>query len=123
MKRKTSDHYLKMKQDERVRFLEGSVQWMRTEAMKLMKALEKARKTNHEMRLELDQIRTEKNYMLEYNRCQKRHNLLLKRTVESLKNPENIKRYFEASQRSNDSDVIEEEHNENVESPSQKTDS
>lgn len=106
MKRKTSDHYLKMKQDERVRFLEGSVQWMRTEAMKLMKALEKARKTNHEMRLELDQIRTEKNYMLEYNRCQKRHNLLLKRTVESLKNPENIKRYFEASQRSNYSDII-----------------
>ena len=54
MKRKTTNHYLNMKQDERVRFLEGSVQWMRTESMKLMKALEKARKANHELRLELD---------------------------------------------------------------------
>lgn len=87
MKRKTSDHYLNMKQDERVRFLEGSLQWIRAEAMKLMKALEKARKVNHEMRLELDQARTEKNYMLEYNKCQKRHNLLLKKTVDTLKNP------------------------------------
>jgi len=108
MKRKTSEHYLNMKQDERVRFLEGSVQWMRTEAMRLMKALERARKANHEMRLEVDQLRTEKGYMLEYNKCQKRHNLLLKKTVDSLKNPEIIKRYYEASQKS-DSVIIEEE--------------
>jgi len=46
--------------------------------------------------------------MMEYNRCQKRHNLLLKKTVETLKDPENIRRYFEASQRSH-VDVIEEE--------------
>jgi hypothetical protein len=76
--------------------------------MKLMKALERARKANHEMRLELDQTKTEKTYMMEYNRCQKRHNLLLKKTVETLKDPENIRRYFEASQRSH-VDVIEEE--------------
>lgn len=115
MKKKTSDHYLKMKQDDRVRFLEGSLQWIRAEAMKLMKALEKARKANHEMRLELDQLHTEKNYMLEYSKCQKRHNLLLKKTVDSLKNPENIKKYFEASQKASD-EIIVEEHD-NIDSP------
>jgi hypothetical protein len=110
MKRKTSDHYMNMKKEERVRLLEGSVQWMRTEAMKLMKALERARKANHEMRLELDKTKTEKTYMMEYNKCQKRHNLLLKKTVDTLKNPENIRRYFEASQRSHvTNEVIEEE--------------
>jgi hypothetical protein len=62
--------------------------------MKLMKALEKARKANQQMRIELDQVKTEKQYMLEYNKCTKRHNLLLKKTVESLKDPENIKRYY-----------------------------
>ena len=46
--------------------------------------------------------------MMEYNRCQKRHNLLLKKTVETLKDPENIRRYFEASQKSY-VEVIEEE--------------
>jgi hypothetical protein len=117
MKRKTSDHYMKMKKEERVRLLEGSVQWMRTEAMKLMKALERGRRANHEMRLELDKTKTEKNYMMEYNRCQKRHNLMLKKTVETLKKPENIRRYYQASQRSN-GDIIEEEIDE---SPSRIT--
>jgi hypothetical protein len=92
-----------------VRFLEGSVQWMRTEAMNLMKALEKARKANHEMKLELDKTKTEKSYMMEYNRCQKRHNLLLKKTVETLKDPDNMRRYFEASQQRSHGDIIEEE--------------
>ena len=92
-----------------MRFLEGSVQWMRTEAMNLMKALEKARKANHEMKLELDKTKTEKTYMMEYNRCQKRHNLLLKKTVETLKDPDNMRRYFEASQQRSQGDIIEEE--------------
>ncbi len=42
MKKRSSEHYLKMKNDERNKFLEGSIAWMRKEAMKLMKALEKA---------------------------------------------------------------------------------
>lgn len=54
MKKRTTDYYLRMKQDDRVRFLEGSLQWVRSEAMKLMKALEKARKANVDMRIELD---------------------------------------------------------------------
>ena len=62
--------------------------------MKLMKALEKARKANQQMRIELDQVKTEKQYMLEYNKCTKRHNLLLKKTIDALKDPENIKRYY-----------------------------
>ena len=99
MKRRTTDYYFRMKQDDRVRFLEGSVQWMRTEAMKLMKALEKARNANTKMRKELDKVKTEKNYMLEYNICEKRKNLVLKKTVDQLKDPENIRRYFEASQK------------------------
>ena len=97
MKKRTTDYYLRMKQDDRVRFLEGSLQWVRSEAMKLMKALEKARKANMDMRIELDQVKTEKSYMLEYNRCEKRKNLILKKTVDQLKDPENIRRYFEAS--------------------------
>jgi hypothetical protein len=31
-----------MKNDEKTKFLEGSIAWMRREAMKLMKALERA---------------------------------------------------------------------------------
>ena len=54
MKKRTTDYYLRMKKDDRVRFLEGSLHWVRSEAMKLMKALEKARKANMEMRIELD---------------------------------------------------------------------
>jgi hypothetical protein len=42
MKKKTTEGYHRMKNDERTKFLEGSIAWMRREAMKLMKALEKA---------------------------------------------------------------------------------
>ena len=43
--------------------------------------------------------------------------MLLKKTVDSLKNPDNIRRYFEASQRSSQGEVIQEEEVENGESP------
>jgi hypothetical protein len=42
MKKKTTETYHRMKADERTKFLEGSIAWMRREAMKLMKALERA---------------------------------------------------------------------------------
>jgi hypothetical protein len=43
-----------MKNDERTKFLEGSIHWMRREAMKLMQALERALARNKEMKVELD---------------------------------------------------------------------
>lgn len=96
MKKRTTETYYKMKADEKTKFLEGSIAWMRREAMKLMKALERAQASNKEMRKELEEALKEKAFMMEYTVCTKRENLRLKKTVEQLKDPENIMRYAKA---------------------------
>ncbi len=58
-----------------------------------MEALERAQERNKLMKVELDQARVEKQFMMEYTACTKKHNLLLKKTVEQLKDPENLKKY------------------------------
>jgi hypothetical protein len=110
MKKKTKETYHRMKNDEKTKVLEGSIAWMRREAMKLMKALEKAQDNNKEMRLELEEARKEKAFMMEYNVCTKRENLRLKKTVEQLKDPENIIRYAKAIVRNEEAeDTVAEE--------------
>jgi hypothetical protein len=82
MKKRTTETYQRMKNEERTKFLEGSISWMRREAMKLMKALEKAQGYNKEMRKELEEARKEKAFMMEFTACTKKENLRLKKTVE-----------------------------------------
>jgi hypothetical protein len=104
MKRKTTETYYKMKAEDRTKFLEGSIAWLRKEVMKLMRALEKAQDQNKEMRKELDEARKEKAFMMEYTVCTKKENLRLKKTVEQLKDPDNIMRYAKAIVRNEEAD-------------------
>jgi murein L,D-transpeptidase YcbB/YkuD len=93
MKRKTTETYYRMKAEDRTKFLEGSIAWLRKEVMKLMRALERAQVQNKDMRKELEEARKEKAFMMEYTVCTKKENLRLKKTVEQLKDPDNIMRY------------------------------
>jgi hypothetical protein len=62
------------------------------------------------MRLELEEARKEKVFMMEYNLCTKKENLRLKKTVEQLKDPENIMRYAKAIVRNEEAeDTVAEE--------------
>lgn len=111
MKRKSNEHYHRMKNEERTKFLEGSIAWIRKEAMKLMKALEKEQVRGKNMKIELEEARKEKQYMLEYTAATKRENLRLKKTIETLKDPDNIMRYAKAILRNNEEaeDTVAEE--------------
>jgi hypothetical protein len=104
MKRKTTETYYKMKAEDRTKLLEGSIAWLRKEVMKLMRALEKAQDQNKDMRKELDEARKEKAFMMEYTVCTKKENLRLKKTVEQLKDPDNIMRYAKAIVRNEEAD-------------------
>ena len=56
------------------------------------------------MGLELEEARKEKAFMMEYNICTKKENLRLKKTVEQLKDPENIMRYAKAIEKNEEAE-------------------
>ena len=45
-KKRCSDYYLKMKKNDRIRFLESSIKWFRDEAMDLAMNMQKLKKNN-----------------------------------------------------------------------------
>jgi cell division protein FtsB len=64
-----------------LRFLEGSICWLRDEALKLAAGLEEVKKANIELKREVDVLSTENMYLKEYAQCTKRQNMRLEKTV------------------------------------------
>lgn len=50
IKKKSSEHYLKMQKDERVKFLESTISWFRDEAMKLAQNIQLLQQNNKELK-------------------------------------------------------------------------
>ena len=93
VKKRTSEFYLRLAKDERMRYLEQTVQWLRTEALSLARSLQELKKHNEELRRALEQARDERRFLVEYSRSTKRHNRLLSQTVEQLKDGTVRQRY------------------------------
>ena len=91
MKRKTTETYYRMKAEDRTKFLEGSIAWLRKEVMKLMRALERAQDQNKGMRKELEEARKEKAFMME---LPEKASMIIKSTSEAgfnfMKSPMNM---------------------------------
>jgi len=85
VKKHNSDFYLKMARDERMRYLEQTIQWLRTEALSLAKSIQELKSQNERLRRDLDQDRDERRFLVEYTRSTRRHNRLLSQTIEQLK--------------------------------------
>lgn len=96
LKRKTSEQYNSWKKDQRLKFLEGSICWLRDEALKLATSLEELKETNAQLKREMDVLATENMYMKEYTHCTKRQNMKLEKTIVQLKDPENLRKYAAA---------------------------
>lgn len=95
MRKRTSEQYNAWKKDTRLRFLEGSICWLRDEAFKLATSLENMKQSNQQLKKEVDLLTQENEFMKEYTQCTKRQNLRLEKTIETLKHPENLRRYAE----------------------------
>lgn len=96
VKKSVTEGYNKWKKDERLKFLESSIHWLRGEALTLCKSLEDIKVQNGKLRQEAVELRKENNYLTEYTRATKRENLGLKRVIEQLKDPKNMIRYVDA---------------------------
>ena len=93
MKRKTTDYYYKLKRDERIKFLESSIHWLRGEALSLSDTLDEVKIQNKELKTRIEQGEREREFLLGLTRTTKRQNFMLKRTIEQLKDPENLRKY------------------------------
>lgn len=85
LRKKTSDYYVKMQRDERIKFLESSIHWLRNEALKLCNSIDSLKLNNINLQRELDITVKENEFMNTYTRSTKRYNLLLQQTVNQLK--------------------------------------
>jgi hypothetical protein len=92
----TQDQYNRWKKEERLRYLEASIKWLRDEAVTLCQGLERAKTESEGLRTLVKETREENAFLKDLTKATKRHNLLLKRTVEKLKEPETLKRYGDA---------------------------
>ncbi|CDW79701.1 UNKNOWN [Stylonychia lemnae] len=93
LKKKSTDFYQKMKRDERIRFLESTIQWLRGEALSLAKNISDLKIKNDEMKEELDIAKSDKIFMLQYTKSQKRYNQILVKTIDKLKSPKYQEQY------------------------------
>ena len=89
------NYYQKLKRDEKLNFLEASVNWLRDEAFKLSNNLDAVNAKNKKLLLRMEELEKENVYMKEFMRATKKKNLTLKKTIEQLKDPENMKKYAE----------------------------
>ena len=96
IKKKTTDYYQKLKRDEKVNFLEASVNWLRDEAFKLSTNLDAVNASNKKFLIRMEELEKENVFLKEFMRATKRKNLTLKKTIEQLKDPENMKKYADA---------------------------
>ena len=95
VKKSATDAYNKWKKDDRLKFLESSIHWLRDEALTLCKSLEDIKLQNVKLRTEIIETKKENNYLQEYTKSTKRENLKLKKVIETLKDPQNLIRYAE----------------------------
>lgn len=95
LKKKSSDFYLKMKKDEKIRMLEGSLGIYKSECMKMVATLDKLQKSQKSMitqhKFDLREIETWK----EEAKKLKFQNVILHNTVNQLKSPQLIDKYEE----------------------------
>jgi len=71
-----------MKRDERIRYLESTIQWLRGEALSLAKNISDLKTKNESMKEELDIVKSDKAFMLQYTKSQKRYNQILVKTID-----------------------------------------
>eukprot|EP00347_Sterkiella_histriomuscorum_P015782 403355702 len=93
LKKKSSDFYQKLKKDERIRFLESTIQWLRGEALSLAKSIQVLKGTNDKLKEQLDQERSERNFLMQYTKSTKKYNTILKSTIDKLSQEEIQQQY------------------------------
>ena len=84
-KKKTSNFYLDMQRNERVKYLEQTISWFRNEALKLAKGISEIKESNSKLSRQMDFVKQERDFLMEYTRSTKRKNEILEKTVVKLK--------------------------------------
>mmetsp|Transcript_16422 Transcript_16422/g.15735 ORF Transcript_16422/g.15735 Transcript_16422/m.15735 type:complete len:164 (+) Transcript_16422:121-612(+) len=106
-KKKNTDFYMKMKKDERVKYLETTIAWFREEALKLAESIDKMKRTNIDLKERLEVEQHEKQFMKDAALAAKRQSKILKSTVEQLKSPHVIEKYTRKTGHQGNLDTID----------------
>eukprot|EP00347_Sterkiella_histriomuscorum_P022087 403331727 len=87
LKKKSSEEYTKMKKDDRIQYLEQTIQWLREEIIGLTVKLEQFRKNQNILQKQLNTEQEKQMFLQQIALSAKKQNQLLKSTVDQLKDP------------------------------------
>ncbi|CDW88891.1 UNKNOWN [Stylonychia lemnae] len=88
MKHKSTKEYAKMKMDERVRYLEDRITFLRTEMGSLVSRIDNLSKQSEILQEKLTKEQETKEFLKQYTIATKKQNQMLMQTIEKLKDPE-----------------------------------
>lgn len=92
-KKKSSDFFLEMKKNEKLKMLEHSVKWLRDESVTLASNIEELKDANRGLRQKLRIAAEEKEQLHDGILSLTHHNRILKDSVKQLKSPALIAKY------------------------------